>query len=129
GIAIRELDLHDNMYGFGVSHPADAIAPLLAVAQQCGRSGEDLVRAILVAYEIQVALVSAMDLNSAGVDHVAHQGPAVAAALGTLMGLDVVTIYQAVNHAAHVSCAPLQARKGAISNWKGAAPAHVSKLA
>lgn len=129
GIAVRELDLHDNFYGHGVSHPADAIPALLAVAQHRGLSGKDLVHAILTAYEIQASLVTAIDLNSAGVDHVAHQAPALAAALGTLLKLEVETIYQAINHAAHVSCAPLQARKGAISNWKAAAPAHVSKLA
>jgi 2-methylcitrate dehydratase len=128
GMAVRELDLHDNFYGFGVAHPADAIPALLAVAEQCRIGGEALQRAILTAYEIQVALGTAIDLNAAGVDHVAHQGPAVAAGLGTLLGLDVETIYQAVNQAAHVSCAPLQARKGAISSWKAAAPAHVGKL-
>lgn len=130
GTAVRELDLHDNFYGFGVSHPADAIPPLIAVAEQCGvRDGKALISAILVAYEIQVALVTAIDLNAPGVDHVAHQGPAVAAGLGTLLGLDVETIFQAVNQAAHLSCAPLQARKGVISAWKAAAPAHVGKLA
>ncbi len=130
GTAVRELDLHDNFYGFGVAHPADALPPLIAVAEQCGvRDGEALVSAILVAYEIQTALVGAIDLNGPGVDHVAHQGPAVAAALGTLLGLEVETIFQAVNQAAHLSCAPLQARKGAISAWKAAAPAHVGKLA
>lgn len=130
GTAVRELDLHDNFYGFGVAHPADAIPPLLAVAEQCGiRDGKTLLRAILVAYEIQIALVSAIDLNAPGVDHVAHQGPAMAAGLGALLGLDVETIFQAVNQATHLSCAPLQARKGVISSWKAAAPAHVGKLA
>lgn len=129
GVAVRELDLHDNYYGFGVAHPADAIPPLLAVAQQCGRTGADLQRGVLVAYEIVVALTSAIDLNKAGVDHVAHLGPAVAAGIGTLLGLNTETIFQAINHAAHVSCAPLQARKGQISSWKAAAPAHVGKLA
>ncbi len=129
GVAVRELDLHDNYYGFGVAHPADCIPPLLAVAEHCGRSGKDLTRAVLVAYDIIVALTSAIDLNRAGVDHVAHLGPAVAAGVGSLLRLETEVIFEAINHAAHVSCAPLQARKGQISSWKAAAPAHVGKLA
>lgn len=128
-VAIRELDLHDNFYGFGVAHPADAIAPLIAVAQQCRRDGADLLRGILTAYEVQCALTAAIDLRPAGIDHVAHLGPAVAAGLGSLLGLDAGTIFHAVGVAAHLSCAPLQARKGDISTWKAAAPAHVGKLA
>ncbi len=128
-IAVRELDLHDNYYGFGVAHPADAIPAILATAEQCGLGGEDLVRGILTSYEIQIALTDAIDLNSAGIDHVANLGPAIAAGIGSLLRLDTRTIFESINHMAHVSCAPIQARKGAISSWKSAAPAHVAKLA
>jgi len=128
-IAVRELDLHDNYYGFGVAHPADAICAILAAAELCNRSGEDLIRGILTSYEIQIALTDAIDLNSVGVDHVANLGPAIAAGVGSLLRLETETIFESINHMAHVSCAPLQARKGSISNWKSAAPAHVAKLA
>jgi len=57
GVAVRELDMHDTFLAADYSHPADNIPPLLAVAQQCDRTGADLVRAIAVAYEIQIDLV------------------------------------------------------------------------
>ena len=52
--AVRELDFHD--CAPPAAHPGDNIAPLIAVAQQMGCDGAALVRAIAVAYEIQVAL-------------------------------------------------------------------------
>jgi 2-methylcitrate dehydratase len=48
GTAVRELDMHDTFLAADYSHPGDNIPPILAVAQQCGRtaglSGEDLIR-------------------------------------------------------------------------------------
>ena len=46
-----------------------------------------------------------------------------------MLQLPVEVIYQAVQHAAHVSLAVRQARRGRISSWKAHAPAHVGKLA
>src|SRR5579884_2939035 len=66
-----------------ISPRITAIPPTLAVAQQVRRPGEDVVRAILTAYEIDVALIRAIDLHSHKIDHIAHLAPAVAAGLGT----------------------------------------------
>jgi 2-methylcitrate dehydratase len=129
GAAVRELDFHDNFFALESAHPGDTIPPLLAVAQQCGRSGRDLVRAVATAYEVQVNLAKGIALNRHRIDHVGHLGPAQAAGIGALLGLPVDVIYQAVQHAAHVSFATRQARKGIISSWKAHAPGHVGKLA
>jgi 2-methylcitrate dehydratase len=129
GTAVRELDMHDTFLAADYAHPADSIPPLLAVAQQCGRSGADLARGILAAYEVHVALVKAICLHEHKVDHVAHLGPAQAAGIGAVLGLDVETITQAIGHAAHVCVASRQSRKGEISSWKAYAPAHAGKLA
>ena len=129
GTAVRELDFHDTFLAADFAHPGDNIPPLLAAAQQCRRSGADLVRAIATAYEVQVDLTRAIDLHSHRIDHVAHLGPSVAAGLGSLLGLPAEVTYQAVNQALHVTTATRQARKGAISSWKAFAPAHAGKLA
>ncbi|HZA84612.1 MAG TPA: MmgE/PrpD family protein [Actinomycetes bacterium] len=129
GAAVRELDFHDTFLAADFAHPGDNIPPLLAVAQQRRRSGADLVRAIVTAYQVQTALTRAIDLHSHKIDHVAHLGPSVAAGLGTLLGLDTEVTYQAVNQALHVTTATRQSRKGAISSWKAFAPAHAGKLA
>ncbi len=127
--AVRELDFHDSFFSRDSSHPGDTIAPLVAVAQQCDLSGEDLLRGILVAYEIQVSLVKGIALNPYRIDHVAHLGPAVAAGIGAMLRLPAEIIYQAIQQAAHVSLGTRQARKGAISSWKACAPGHVGKAA
>lgn len=129
GVAVRELDYHDTFLAADYSHPGDNIPAVLAVAQQSGKSGKDLIRALATAYEIQVNLCRRICLHKHKIDHVAHLGPSVAAGLGTLLSLPVETIYQAVNHALHVTTATRQSRKGDISSWKAFAPAHAGKLA
>jgi len=129
GVAVRELDMHDTFLAADYSHPADNIPPLLAVAQQCGRSGAELLRSLAVAYEIQMDLVRGICLHEHKKDHIAHLCPSVAAGLGAMLGLDTDTIYQAVQQAVHVGFSTRQSRKGEISSWKAHAPAHAAKLA
>ncbi|HEY0548867.1 MAG TPA: MmgE/PrpD family protein [Verrucomicrobiae bacterium] len=129
GVAVRELDMHDTFLAADYSHPADNIPPLLAVAQQCGRSGAELVRGLAVAYEIQMDLVRGICLHEHKKDHIAHLCPSAAAGLGAMLGLNTDTIYQAVQQAVHVGFSTRQSRKGEISSWKAHAPAHAGKLA
>jgi len=129
GTAVRELDMHDTFLAADYSHPGDNIPPTLATAQQCGRSGKDLLRGIITGYEIQIDLVKAICLHEFKKDHIAHLGPSAAAGIGTLLGLSTDVIYQAVQQAVHVCFTTRQSRKGEISSWKAYAPAHAGKLA
>jgi 2-methylcitrate dehydratase len=129
GVAVRELDYHDTFLAADYSHPGDNIPPILAVAQHLGRSGAELLRGIVTGYEIQVDLVKGISLHKHKIDHVAHLGPSAAAGIGTLLGLDPATIYQAVGQALHTTTATRQSRKGEISTWKAYAPAFAGKLA
>ncbi|MEU6584056.1 2-methylcitrate dehydratase PrpD [Nocardia sp. NPDC046763] len=129
GVAVRELDFHDTFLAAEYSHPGDNIPPILAVAQHTGRSGRDLIRGLATGYEIQVDLVRAICLHEHKIDHVAHLGPSAAAGIGTLLGLDTETIYQAVGQALHTTTATRQSRKGEISSWKAYAPAFAGKMA
>ena len=129
GTAVRELDFHDTFLAADYSHPGDNIPPVLAVAQQTGRGGRDLVRGIATGYEIQIDLVTGICLHEHKIDPIAHLGPSAAAGIGTLLGLDTETIYQAVQQALHVTVGTRQSRKGEISSWKAYAPSHAGKLA
>ncbi len=129
GTAVRELDFHDTFLAADYSHPGDNIPPLLSVAQQNKKSGLDLLRGIITAYEIQVNLVKGICLHKHKVDHIAHLGPSVAAGLGAMLKLTTETIYQAVQQALHTTISTRQSRKGEISSWKAYAPAHAGKLA
>lgn len=129
GVAVRELDFHDTFLAAEYSHPGDNIPPILAVAQHAGRSGRDLIRGLATGYEIQIDLVRAICLHEHKIDHVAHLGPSAAAGIGTLLGLDTETIYQAIGQALHTTTATRQSRKGEISSWKAYAPAFAGKMA
>ena len=129
GVAVRELDFHDTFLAADYSHPGDNIAPILAVAQNCGLSGAALARGIATAYEIQVDLVRGICLHEHKIDHIAHLGPSAAAGIGAALDLPTETIYQAVQQALHVTTATRQSRKGEISSWKACAPAFAGKMA
>ncbi|MGO1567128.1 MAG: MmgE/PrpD family protein [Brachybacterium sp.] len=129
GVAVRELDYHDTFLAADYSHPGDNIPPILAVAEHTGRSGRDLIRGLATGYELQVDLVRAICLHKHKVDHVAHLGPSAAAGIGTLLGLDTETVFQAIGQALHTTTATRQSRKGEISTWKAHAPAFAGKLA
>lgn len=129
GVAVRELDFHDTFLAAEYSHPGDNIPSILAVAQHTGRSGADLIRGLATGYEIQVDLVRSICLHEHKIDHVAHLGPSAAAGIGTLLGLDTETVYQAIGQALHTTTATRQSRKGEISSWKAYAPAFAGKMA
>ncbi|MDQ7041521.1 MAG: MmgE/PrpD family protein [Rhodothermus sp.] len=129
GVAVRELDFHDTFLAADYSHPADNIPPILAVAQQTGRSGADVLRGILAAYEVHISLVKAICLHKHKKDHIAHLAPAATVGIGAMLGLPTEIIYQAVQQAVHVSFQTRQSRKGEISSWKAYAPAFAGKQA
>ena len=128
-VAVRELDFHDTFLAAEYAHPGDNIPPLVAVAQQIGVRGTDLIRGVATAYEVQIDLSRGICLHEHKIDHVAHLGPSVAAGLGTMLRLDTETIYQAIGQALHLTTSTRQSRKGAISSWKAFAPAHAGKTA
>ena len=126
---MRELDYHDTFLAADYSHPADNIPPVLAVAQQAGRNGADLIRGIATGYEIQVNLVRSICLHEHKIDHIAHIGPSAAAGVATLLGLDKETTFQAIQQGLHCTVTTRQSRKGEISSWKAFAPAYAGKTA
>lgn len=128
-VAVRELDYHDTFLAADYSHPGDSIPAIIAVAQQMGKSGKDVLRAIVASYEVHVNLVKGICLHEHKIDHVAHLCPAQAAGICVLLGLDTETTFQAIQQALHVSISTRQSRKGEISSWKAYVPAHGAKLA
>jgi 2-methylcitrate dehydratase len=129
GTAVRELDFHDTYLAADYSHPGDNIPPVLAVAQHTGRTGADVLRGVVAAYELHVALVKGICLHAHRIDHVAHLSAATAGGIGALLRLPTETVYQAIQQAVHTTTATRQSRKGEISSWKAYAPAFAGKAA
>ncbi|MDE0110926.1 MAG: MmgE/PrpD family protein [Albidovulum sp.] len=127
--AIRELDFNDSFFAADSSHPGDVIGPLAAVAEARELTGAALIKGIATAYETQIGLVKGIALNRHRIDHVAHLGPAVAAGLGAMLGLEANVLYHAIGLAAHLSVSTRQTRKGSISTYKANAPGHIGQIA
>jgi 2-methylcitrate dehydratase len=119
GSMIRYLDFNDGYIGLEPGHPSDNIASCLAVAEAEGRSGRDLVTAIVLAYEVQMQLQDSANLYRRGWDHVNYVLASSALAAGKLMGLDAKQLTEAVNIALNGHIAMRQVRAGELSSWKG----------
>lgn len=133
-VAVRFLDQDDTYLAAEYSHPDDNISPLLAVAQHLGLTGGDLVRGIVVAYEIHVALVgtgngTGISLHKHKVDHMTHIAAATAAGIGAMLHLSLDEIYNSVNFAVHNSVSSRQSRKGTIGAQKEFVPGFSSEIA
>ena len=118
---VRCLDMSDSYVMQAVSHPADALPAILAVAQAQGASGRDLLLAMAIIYEIQCRFVEVVPYNHHGWD----QTPVVAlgAVLGCsrLLGLDEEHTRNAIGLAVVPNIALNQTRTGTLSMWKGMA--------
>lgn len=127
--AVRELDFHDTFLSLDMNHPGDMISAIVAVGQQCAATGQDLIRGIAAAYEIDVCLSKSICLHEHRIDHLTHIAAGMVGGIGAMLRLPVEVIYQALNHVVHVTITTRQSRKGEISSWKAHAPAHAAKLA
>lgn len=132
-VAVRFRDQDDTYLAAEYSHPDDNISPLLAVAQQLGIGGRDLIRGIAVAYEVHVALVgtgngTGICLHKHKVDHMTHIAAATAAGLGAMLRLPVEKIYHAVNFAVHNAISSRQSRKGDIGAQKEFVPGFSAEI-
>ena len=118
---VRNLDMSDSYVMSAVSHPADALPAILAVAEAEKLSGKDFLLALAIIYEVQCRFVEVVPYNQHGWD----QTPVVAlgAALGCarLLGLSREKMAHAISLAVAPNIALNQTRTGTLSMWKGMA--------
>lgn len=133
-VAVRYLDNDDTYLAAEYSHPDDNISPVIAAAQQTGVSGEDLLRGIIVAYEVHVALVgtgngTGICLHKHKVDHMTHIAAGTAAGIASMLGLSTEQAYHAINFAVHNAISSRQSRKGDIGAQKEFVPGFSAEIA
>jgi 2-methylcitrate dehydratase len=129
GTMVRYLDYNDGYIGKELGHPSDNIPACLAVAEAEGKSGRNLILAIVLAYEIQCRLQDAGRLYSLGWDHVNYVLVSVAVAAGKLLGLTAAQLTQAINMALGAHVTLRQVRAGELSSWKGCSAANAARNA
>ena len=123
---IRDLDFNDTYPG---GHPSDALGALFSVAPLTVVSGERLITATVVAYEIFIRIQMKALLREKGWDQGFGIGVGAAAGLCNLLGLDRAATQHAIAITA-VGNMPMRAtRAGQLSLWKGAATAYAVRNA
>jgi 2-methylcitrate dehydratase len=129
GLMVRYFDFNDTYLSKEPAHPSDNIPACLATAEMEGRSGKELVLAIVLAYEVQCRLCDAANLRHRGWDHVNYGLVSGALSAGKLLGLSREEMAQAVNISLNSHLAMRQVRAGALSMWKGFSFANASRNA
>ena len=129
GLMVRYFDFNDTYLSKEPGHPSDNIPACIATAEMEGRSGKELLLAMVLAYEIQCRLCDAADLRHRGWDHVCYGLVSGALASGKLMGLSRGELAQAVNISLNSHLAMRQVRAGGLSVWKGFSFANASRNA
>ena len=129
GGAARYLDLNDVYVNRLTVHPSDTISACLALAETERASGQELITAIVLAYEINCRLLDALDITTRGWDPPVFALPAVALAAGKLMRLPPEKLTQAVNLSLNDHIPMIQTRTGNLSDWKGFAAAEAARNA
>ena len=129
GGMVRYFDFNDTYLSKEPGHPSDNIPACLATAEMEGRSGKELLLAMVLAYEIQCRLCDAADIRHRGWDHVCYGLVSAALASGKLLGLSKEELAQAVNISLNSHLAMRQVRAGELSMWKGFSFANASRNA
>ena len=98
-------------------HPADNLAALLAAAELTGRSGDELLVALAVAYQIECRLTETLRLHRRGLDPTLPLALSVTAGLSRLFGLGVERTVDALAIAGADGLSLLATRAEPLSAW------------
>jgi len=126
-VMLRVLDMSDTYRVKSGGHPSDIMGAAFAAAEIGDPSGESLITAITIGYEVYCGCCDAIDLNSLGWDQPVYGVVASALCAGKLMGLSREQLAHAVALAAVPNMAMIQTRKGELSAWKGCAGANAAR--
>lgn len=121
GTALRYLDYSDTYMSKNAGHPSDMIPALVATAEALGCTGEALMAALVVSYELYGGLCDAIALRDHGIDQATCAAVGTAAGVGRLLGLQGARMGQAISLALAPNLHLYNVRKGALSEWKGCA--------
>jgi len=106
GLMIRAMDYNDIYWKADPTHPSDLISAPLAVAEWRGRSGAELLTAVVLAYELEMRLAECGEpgIRERGWHHATLTQYVSPLAAGMLMGLDVEQLVNAVGISGSHGC-------------------------
>ena len=122
GALSRYLDFMDSYLAKGETcHQSDNFGAVLAAAEYADASGDDLLSAMAVAYQVQGRLCDEAPVRAKGFDHTTQGAYASAAGVARALRLDAERAANAVAISGTCNVALRCTRTGALSHWKGLA--------
>lgn len=121
GAMVRYLDMSDAFLSASTAHPSDNLPALMAVAEAHGCSGQDLLLAMVICYEVHLRICEVVPFFSHGWDQAIAAAPAVSLGVARMLALDPPTMRDALAIATTANIATRQTRAGDLSAWKGLA--------
>lgn len=119
---VRYLDYNDSYLApQETCHPSDNLGAVLAASEYAGGSGQDLLTALAVAYQVQCRLSEVAPVRAKGFDHTTQGAYAVAAGVARALGLSVEQTANAIAISGTANNALRVTRTGSLSHWKGLA--------
>jgi 2-methylcitrate dehydratase len=129
GVMARALDVSDTYLGKSRGHPSDMISGLVAVAESEHASGQSLIAAITLAYDVYCSFCKCVDINARGWDQPVYGVLGCVLGAAKLMQLTADETGHALSLALAPNMALAQSRRGNLSSWKGCAGANASRNA
>jgi 2-methylcitrate dehydratase len=121
GSFVRYLDFNDTYLSKEPAHPSDNIPAALAAGEIARASGQRVIQAIALAYEVHCRLCDAAALRPRGWDHVTYGPVSSSLATAKVIRLSEARTVQAINLAGVANVALRQTRVGDMSMWKACA--------
>jgi len=122
GTLIRELEFNDIYFGKDPAHPSEILSTALACCEEAGRSGRDLIEAMVVGYEIEVRLADAFSWASRGFISSSAAGFVAPLVAGKAWRMPAEQMAHAVGICGPRQLIPLAVNSGDISMMKSIQP-------
>ena len=129
GSMIRALDFNDTYLSKEPLHPSDMIASLYAANEYSTLDGMDLIRGLVVGYEVGIRLCDSGSIRVRGWDHVNYTMIGAVAGLGNMLELSYEEVGEALSIAVVPHIALRQTRAGKIKMWKASAASNACRHA
>jgi 2-methylcitrate dehydratase len=118
GVLVRSLDLNDTYIGTEPLHPSEVLPTAIAVCEAGGKSGRDLIEAIVVGYEASARVNDAISFIERGFHPLCAASYGIPLIVGKLWGLPKDAIANAVGLSAARGYTSFVVNSGAISMMK-----------
>jgi 2-methylcitrate dehydratase len=118
GVLVRSLDLNDTYIGTEPLHPSEVLPTALAVCEEGGRSGRDLIEAMVAGYEASMRVNDAISFIERGFHPLCAASYGIPLIAGKVWGLPREAIANAVGISGARGFTSFVVNSGAISMMK-----------